>query len=416
MERWWTCGLRTLAMLRRGPVSTPRDGVAMQHRLTRLQGYSGRDAAEPGQLMSLYEAVVTVPEVLTDFGVDLTGKTLDTVRLSYGNSTAAVYAMSVDDSPITLPWNWNAVVHAGESRDPDAAAGYRSFDVAGLAHATSDDGVFADATSPLTGLTYETVNASGGLDMIHLGQRDSQLAFDPTADGDAAGTQPDWLPDLDQSTVFTTVSPSQELTLDCSLGLLYHAPRSGSFDVTLHFEDGATSPPITLETVDWRVDSGASPPEPGPGVAVQANYGVFFARGNYDLADIEEPVLVHEAVITATDVLLDLGFDLSGRTLTGLTFDNRSNQRGYGIYAASLLGSFDLDGDGTGGLCELCEGDDNTGDEDGDGRCADLDCNDDDATVQDVNVCGECSSVLSCVVFFDGFELGTTEAWSGSLP
>ena len=399
-----------------GNVSGPEDGVAMQHRLMQLQGYSGNDAAEPGQLMSLYEAVITVPEVLADFGVDLTGKTLDAVTLSFGNGPAAVYAMTVDNSPMTLPWNWNGLVHAGESRDPDSANGYRTFDVAGLAHATSDDGVFADPTSPHTGLTYETVTEAGLLDMIHLGERNTQLAFDVTADGDSAGIQPDWLPDLDQSTVFTTVSPNQELALDSSLGLLYHAARSGSFDVTLHFEDGATSPPITLDTVDWRIEQGASPPEPGSGVAVQENLGIFFARGNYDLADFEEPILVHEALITGTDLLRDLGFDLSGRTLTGLTFDNRSNQRGYGIYAASLLGSFDLDGDGTIGSCELCVGDDATGDQDGDGRCADLDCNDNDGAIQDLNLCGECSSILSCGLFFDGFELGTTEAWSRTVP
>lgn len=399
-----------------GAISSPEDGVAMQHRLGRYQGYSGTDAATPGQLMSLYEAVITVPEVLADLGVDLEGKTLNEIRISYGNSQAAVYAVTVDDRPLELPVNWNGIVHEGESRDPDAANGFRSFDIAGLAHMQSSDGVFNDPTSSHTGLSYDTVNTPGVLDMIHLGQRESQLPFDDTADGDSAGIQPDWLTELDQSTVFSSVTPQQELTLDTSLGVLYHSERAGSLDITLHFADGSSSPPITLDAIDWRVENDQSPPTPGPGVALQENLGTYFARGNYDLADAEEPLFVQEALISGSLMLRDLAFDISGRTLTGITFDNRSNNRGYGIYAMSLRGSFDLDGDGTGGLCELCTGDDTSGDSDGDGRCADQDCNDNDGSVQDLNICGECSSVLSCVLFFDDFELGTTGAWSATSP
>lgn len=395
-----------------GNVSTPEDGVALQGRLGRFQGYDNRDAAEPGQLMSLYEAVITVPQVLADFGVDLAGKSLEAITFSYGNGQAAVYAVTVDDTPLNLPWNWNGIVHAGESRAPDAADGFRSFDVAGLAHATSLDGVFTDPTSPHTGLTYDTVDGAGVLDMIHVGRRDTRHPFDDTADGDSAGTQPDWLTELDQSSVVSSVSPNPELTLDTSLGLLYHSGRAGTFDVTLHFEDGSASPTVTLDTVEWLAEDGETPPEPGPGVAHQDNLGVYFARSNFDLADIDEPVVVHEAVITGAQLLRDLGFDISGRTLTNITFDNPSNNRGFGVYALSLLGSFDLDGDGTGGLCELCVGDDATGDADADGRCADLDCNDGDPTLQDVNGCGECSnSPTSCLFFADDFELGNADAW-----
>ena len=399
-----------------GAISSPEDGVAMQHRLGRYQGYNGSDAAAPGQLMSLYEAVITVPEVLADLGVDLEGKTLDEIRISYGNSQAAVYAATVDSRSLDLPLNWNGIVHDGESRDPDAANGFRSFDIAGLAHAQSNDGVFRDPTSPHTNLSYDTVDTPGVLDMIHLGQRESQLPFDDTADDDSAGIQPDWLTELDQSTVFSSVTPNQELTLDTSLGMLYHSERTGRFDITLHFADGSMSPPITLDAIDWRVENDQSPPAPGPGVALQENLGTYFARGNYDLADIEEPLFVQEALISGPLLLRDLAFDISGRTLTGITFDNRSHGRGYGIYALSLRGSFDLDGDGTGGLCELCVGNDTSGDSDGDGRCADQDCNDNDGSVQDLNICGECSSVLGCVLFTDNFELGTTDAWSGTSP
>ncbi|MEM1178166.1 MAG: VCBS repeat-containing protein [Acidobacteriota bacterium] len=399
-----------------GPVSAPDDGVALQHRLGRFQGYDGVDAVEPGRLMSLYEAVITVPEVLADFQTDLAGKTLESLTISFGNGAGAVYAATVDGEPVTLPYNWNAIVHDGESRDADAPDGFRTFEIAGLAHVSSDDGVLVDPVGASSGLRYELVDRAGALDTVHLGRRESQLAFDDTPDGDEAGVQPDWLGDLDQSSVYSTVAPQQELTLEASLGLVYHAERAGSFDVTLHFADGATSPPITLRTGDWRLTNGDAPAAAGPGVTLQENLGVFFARGGYDLADPEEPLFVHEAVINGPAVLRDLDFNFSGRTLVGLTFDNRSNGRGYGIDAASLLGSFDLDGDGTGGACELCVGDDGTGDGDSDGRCADLDCDDANPDVQEPNPCGLCSTDLSCVLFVDGFESGDTSAWTAALP
>ena len=399
-----------------GNVSSPEDGVEMQHRLGRFQGYSGSDDARPGQLMSVYEAVITVSEIAADLGVDLVGTTLDAMAFQYGNSQAAVYAMTVDDSPLDLPWNWNALVHAGESRNPDTAQGFRTFDVAGLAHSGSDDGLFIDPVSPITGLAYDTVGEAAVLDMLHLGQRESRLTFDAAADGDEADTRPDWLTELDQGAVFSTVTPPQTLTLDSSLGLLYHGARSGSFDVTLHFEDGSTSPAVSLDTVDWRSEEGNSPPAAGLGVAAQHNLDAFFGRGNFDLADPEEPVLVQEAVIGGPELLRDFGFNISGRILVGVTFDNRSNGRGYGIYAMTHRGTFDHDGDTVGGLCEACVGDDRTGDVDGDGRCADTDCNDLDGDVQNLNICGECSATPSCVLFMDGFELGTTDAWTDAWP
>lgn len=55
----------------------------------------------------------------------------------------------------------------------------------------------------------------------------------------------------------------------------------------------------------------------------------------------------------------------------------------------------DSDGDGFGDPCDLCLGDDATGDADGDGICADLDCDDGDPT-------------NACPIFEDGFESGGT--------
>ena len=59
----------------------------------------------------------------------------------------------------------------------------------------------------------------------------------------------------------------------------------------------------------------------------------------------------------------------------------------------------DVDSDGIGDACDTCEGDNSTGDTDGDGLCADVDCDDSDPT-------------NACMVFRDGFESGGLGAWT----
>ena len=61
----------------------------------------------------------------------------------------------------------------------------------------------------------------------------------------------------------------------------------------------------------------------------------------------------------------------------------------------------DADADSAGDVCDLCFGDNGTGDADSDGTCADQDCDDGDPL--DV-----------CLVFNDGFESGDTTAWSST--
>lgn len=63
----------------------------------------------------------------------------------------------------------------------------------------------------------------------------------------------------------------------------------------------------------------------------------------------------------------------------------------------------DSDNDGVPDGCDLCAGDNATGDADGDGICADLDCDDADPT----NV---------CLIFEDGFESGDTNGWAVTIP
>lgn len=71
----------------------------------------------------------------------------------------------------------------------------------------------------------------------------------------------------------------------------------------------------------------------------------------------------------------------------------------------------DEDGDGFGDACDLCRGDNATGDNDGDQVCADQDCDDEDPNSQEVDVCGVCGG--NCLIFMDGFESGATDRWIG---
>ncbi len=65
----------------------------------------------------------------------------------------------------------------------------------------------------------------------------------------------------------------------------------------------------------------------------------------------------------------------------------------------------DSDSDGFGDACDLCLGDNETGDDDGDGVCADQDCDDTNPSVG-----------VECPFFADGFESGDTSVWSQTIP
>jgi len=89
---------------------------------------------------------------------------------------------------------------------------------------------------------------------------------------------------------------------------------------------------------------------------------------------------------------LCLGDDLSGDTDSDGICDDLDACPGFDD-------SIDSDGDGSPDGCDLCQGDDSTGDIDGDGICDDLD----QCPLGDDSM---------CVVFADGFESGSTSAWS----
>ncbi|MDA8020380.1 MAG: beta-propeller fold lactonase family protein [Thermoanaerobaculia bacterium] len=75
--------------------------------------------------------------------------------------------------------------------------------------------------------------------------------------------------------------------------------------------------------------------------------------------------------------------------------------------------NLDDDGDAVPDACDACDGDDATGDSDGDLVCDDIDCAPDDDSAAYVDACGVCGgTAIECPIFFDGFESGSTSAWS----
>ena len=117
-------------------------------------------------------------------------------------AVAAASSVTAQNIPVPLNYNFNGIVHAGESGLPDDPAGFRSISDRALDFST---GVPAD---PLTN-PYQLIATAGALDIVHLGNRNTvdngNWAFQPTANGDNIGIQPTWLPNADQSTPQTTI-------------------------------------------------------------------------------------------------------------------------------------------------------------------------------------------------------------------
>src|SRR5690606_23070424 len=189
------------------------------------------------------------------------------------------------------------------------------------------------------------------LDMVHVGNRNQvdngNWAFDALPDGDTVGIQPSWLTNVDQSTVSNPINPGILLDATSSIGVIYHASNNGTiFDMTLEFSD-ATSATVSLDAPDWYADNNGVPFPPDFGVASQtllagplSNGDGFEGAGDVDNGSDSAPLNLIEAVVTADSLLNGLGIDINGKTLTGITFGNRSNlTAGIGIYAATAITS-----------------------------------------------------------------------------
>ena len=165
--------------------------------------------------------------------------------------------------PVPLNYNFNGIVHAGEQANPDDPNGFRSISDRGL---DFTGGVPAD---PLLA-NYPIVSSPFVVDCVHLGNRDAvsggAFRFQQLANGDDVGTQPTWLPVIDQTTPQTSVLPqSLPIAPTTRAKFLYQISNGGgSFDIKFSFVSG-NSATFTASGGDWfggsfagtdRVDSG----------------------------------------------------------------------------------------------------------------------------------------------------------------
>lgn len=199
---------------------------------------------------------------ITEFTVDLSafdGEALTAITFANPSNTNAGYAIlacnvSTDLVPTTttqlsLNYNFNGIVHAGEMGLPDDLNGYRSI---------SDRGLDFTGGVPSNTLIddFQLVAAAGALDIVHLGDRNltdnGSRPWAAAPDGDDVGVQPSWLPNSDQTTPQTTMLAAPvALDSGSSASILFQISNGGgAFDVTFGFQSGGSTT-STLSGGDW---------------------------------------------------------------------------------------------------------------------------------------------------------------------
>ncbi|MCB9853700.1 MAG: hypothetical protein H6819_11435, partial [Phycisphaerales bacterium] len=281
----------------------------------------------------------------------------------FGYCTDCSQIICPGEGYVDLDFNWNGVVHPGESNMPDALEGYRSISDRGLifGSANSVGGVNGILTSG--NLTYYMRQLGGpSLDIIHIGGRGN--AWDLTVDGDNVGVRPNWDPSTgtgqNTPTSVSTFPPTPVLNSSFELGVLYNAGNGGgNFRMTLGFTDASTVS-VTLNAPDWFANNNGSPSAPQTGVATQAKLpgplssgDGFAAASDNDRGNPDQPLNCIQAVVTAASLQSGLGFDVTGRQLNSITFDTFQGGGGAGnaVFAVSYYNP-------TTGAC-TCPGDAN---------------------------------------------------------
>jgi len=265
-------------------------------------------------------------------GVDTTGF----YRLQFNESV-----VEHSDTPVELTYNFNGMTHIGEEGQPDSPTGYRSISDRGLSIDNQADSLGVGTIRGTTGVIYDIVRDAGELDVVHLGDRNTTdnggHAFDIEANGDEIGIQPDWLPSTDQTGPQSSdVSAANiELTADSRIGVLYQISNNGgAFEMVLFFDD-ASFATVTLQGPDWFFDQ--VPAAPQIGVETQVQLGVFAGTQDVDFGNPGALLNVVEAIVSRQS-LMDAGYpDFTGKHLSSITFQNRSNAvAGYAVLAASV--------------------------------------------------------------------------------
>jgi len=276
-----------------------------------LLGTAGVDSASASGNLNVQERTV---DLSAFSGQSLTSITFQDP--STANAGFAVLACNVSTglaaetaTPIALDYNFNGIVHAGESSDPDNLDGYRSISDRGLDFTA---GVPANTVSD--GFVF--VQDPFVVDLVHLGNRETvdggSKPFDPAPDGDNLGVQPTWLPTVDQSTPqTTTLAMPMPIGGNGRLDVLFQISNGGGdFTVRVDLASGGSISNV-LSGPDWFG-------------------GTFPGVGNIDLA-------APDANLNLTVDSVDLS-SAAGDAITAITFQGASNANGgIAIFAANLV-------------------------------------------------------------------------------
>ncbi|GEM_PF-3374071 len=251
----------------------------------------------------------------------------------YGDCTDCNGLTCPGEGYVALDYNWNGILHPGEANAQDDPVGYRSISDRGLIFGNVNS--LGGAAGVLTrgNLTY-WVNPKGkpSLDIIHVGKR--RNAWDATPDGDNIGIQPLWDPSTGTGqTVVSSLSTfpaTPALDTNFELGVLYQSGNGGgTVNMTLGFTD-ATTVTVTIQSPDWYANNNGSPTAPAAGVATQvklpgplsAGDGFHGAADNDRASSPDAPLNTIEAVVSYTSLISGLGFDVTGKQLESIMFDN----------------------------------------------------------------------------------------------
>jgi hypothetical protein len=210
---------------------------------------------------------------------------------------------------IALNYNYNGMVHAGESGDADNLDGYRSISDRGL-----------DFTGGVSGglAAWDVVDQAGVPDILYLGNRcigtANGFCYDATANGDCRGVFPNWMPagSEDVSGVTTTLPTPITMVGETQWQVIFNvSDGGGNFDFIIHTNGGDA--PITIGAGDWFG-------------------GPFPGTDNFDCANTGAAGL-HVNLITITD---NGGF--AGLDILGITMNNPDNPNaGYAILGLNIL-------------------------------------------------------------------------------
>ncbi|MGH7132972.1 MAG: GC-type dockerin domain-anchored protein [Phycisphaerales bacterium] len=286
------------------------------------------------------------------------------MRLSFGTLMSAALAGSAaaQQTPITLNWNFNGMVHVGEQGAPDDLNGFRSISDRGLLIQGAAGQFGTDPIIGNTGLSYLLVTTPFVVDIVHLGDRSSHWDYELDIPGTNVnvGVQPTWqtVPDQKVPQVSDVAAQNIVLTPNSQLGFLHQiSDGGGTFDITLIFTD-TTSVTCHAAGPDWFGGANAVPAR-SPGVSTQARVTgpTSWPGTNTNDSAVTAPIpgqnlSVVETVVSVPQMVLDGLGNHSGKTLASITFENATypanGDRGYAIVAATHQGTAVADPSGIG--------------------------------------------------------------------